>query len=82
MGVRGLTTFVQAYQGSISELREYVVSQSSSSSSSTPSVTTTLAVDALAWVFEIWLTNFGDAVQGGNYQDITEHIKDVIHAWR
>ena len=76
MGVRGLTTFVQSYQGVISDLREFAVASPSSST------TTTLAVDAHAWIFDVWQTKFGDAVQGGDYQDIADHVEDVIDAWR
>lgn len=80
MGVRGLTTFARDYQGAISELRTYHAAASSSSSSSKPR--TTLSVDAWAWVFDVWLTHFGETVQGGNYADLIDFVKDAIAAWR
>lgn len=81
MGVRGLHAFAQAYQANVSEIREFpVVSPLPHGDPQPPA--TTLAVDAWAWLYDAWLQNFGEAVQGGNYKDLQDYTLDTISAWR
>ncbi|PWN23975.1 hypothetical protein BCV69DRAFT_279882 [Microstroma glucosiphilum] len=78
MGVRGLATLAKSYQAAISEVLEFPVAAASSSQRKT----TTLSIDAWAWVFEVWASHFGESVQGGNYADLIEFVKDAVTAWR
>lgn len=78
MGIRGLATLAKSYQAAISEVLEFPIAAASSSQQKT----TTLSIDAWAWVFEVWAHHFGESVQGGNYADLIEFVKDAVTAWR
>ncbi|CAO1618714.1 unnamed protein product [Parajaminaea phylloscopi] len=89
MGVRGLHSFAQAYQAAISEVREFPAVSSAPPTDGQPAVAaavtvtaTTLAVDAWAWLYDAWLTHFGESVQGGNYKDLLDFVVDTVNAWR
>ncbi|CAO1629247.1 unnamed protein product [Sympodiomycopsis kandeliae] len=77
MGVRGLSSFAQNHEAVISEIKEYTTSSSQDCDRREK-----VAIDAWAWVYEVWLHLFGESIQGGNYTDVAEHAADFIHAWR
>lgn len=80
MGVRGLTTYARQHDAVISEIRDFAAHSDAASNgtSSTP-----VAIDAWAWVYELWLNLYsGETVQGGHYYEVSEHVHDFVHAWR
>lgn len=78
MGVRGLTTYARQHDNVISQVQEFPRRLGDNANTRTH-----VAIDAWAWVYEIWLTFFGaESVQGGHYYEVSEHVHDFVHAWR
>ncbi|KAL9936170.1 hypothetical protein V8E36_005012 [Tilletia maclaganii] len=84
MGVRGLTTLCASIEPHISDKVELPVlpSDSSDDQDETRPAAIPFVVDAWAFLYHTFQSQFGDSVFGGEYASYTRLVIDTVAAWR